>query len=121
MAKPYKVSADLSAKRADQFLDQSKNIDRLDSLVKTTKGYVQKLVIENIRTIRVSRLDSIAKEYSAAPTSQELLALQSEVKKDPFDISQLEKLKEASAKRGSYTLAAYLEGRLIQLKKGVIQ
>lgn len=118
-AAPFKVNSEKSEKKAEQFLETSKNLDRLEGLVKRTQGQVQKLVISNIRAVGISRLNTIAEQRNDIPSSSELVSLQSEVKKDPFDLRRLEKLKDLSEKRGSYTLAAYLEGRLAQLKKRV--
>lgn len=64
-----------------------------------------------------NRLLSLANQKPDRPSRQDLEQARAEVKRDPFNAEKLSHLRELEADAGDSTMAAYLDARLVELKR----
>ena len=68
------------------------------------------------KKLKYSISDLAQKQPKRQKLSQELISLKTKVKKNPYDSSYLEKIRDIESKLGRGSMVAYIDARLTKLK-----
>lgn len=123
-AVPFKQKADgIKAQTAELWKSNSQYKSMLAEL-ENLSGGAKSLLIRDLNSLKAYAPNSVDREITAEIKSSQksdhkrLVAEFDKLKRNPFDASQIAKLKKLEEKRGSTAMVAFLESREAALKRG---
>jgi hypothetical protein len=127
-AAPYNRKAQEVSSKLNQLWSNA-NVNLLLNEVKTAKGLLKNVIIQEIKFIaqfapqekRADFQDELNKTLADAnvkPATESVREAREMVQASPFNAGKIEKLKDLESQAGHETYANYLDGRLAQLQRG---
>jgi len=124
-AEPYSIKAQQFEQKVTDLWNQGDMRDNLVRDFSRTKGPLRNIMSKEVQTlIRIAPAKFKSDLRQALNTRPEevddnqIKKALSDVKRDPFDASNLEHLKELEKRAGRHAMVAFLEAKVEQLKKG---
>lgn len=121
--RPFVKKAMLAQKQLQSLWNQERYFISLMNDFERSRAEIQRLLQAEIQLLAnlspnvnlKNRLQSVLRQDT--PSMNELMAIRSEIRENPTDFKQIEKLKNLETKIGHPLMGPYLQGRLEQIKK----
>lgn len=124
-SEPYLARAEKLESELSDMWSGSNSIQNLQTAFMTSSPELQKLyrdeinpLAQNAPSSAKNRLMNLLNTPYRRPSQKDILLARRELQAHPFDISKVENLRSLEAQNGRSAMVAYLDERLVQLKKG---
>lgn len=124
-AEPYLKKSNLAINKSEEIWRTSKAFKELLSATMEERGAPRALMVRELRLLSRYASNSNKRDIENAIShsaktvkSSEIVSVHNDIAKDPFDSSNISKLKNLEEIRGRSTMVAYLEARLSAMEKG---
>lgn len=108
-----------NAKWSDSAVDEiTRNFENSSWEIQNVLKFELQILSQNAPDGAKNRLLTALRERRERPSNRDLLMARQDLQQDPFDASKIQRLRELEKQAGRMTMVAYLDARLVQLKKG---
>lgn len=127
-AEPFRQKHESVETKLSEMWNARKSLNPVLNAYAESRGAVRKILSEELRSLARYAPSSAQSDIKSAlndridlPSQNELQRARVALKNDPFDKSRIESLKKLEIEKGSNTMVAYLDLRLMQMQKGTRQ